>query len=273
MMRSVLFTPATRIDRVEKAWTNGSADVVVADLEDATPPEQKDAARSDVVELLGRMGETTCRKAVRINPWPGPLGDADLQALADVAPDIIVIPKAEDAGDVEALVAHAPSCDIIAIIETAKGVLNAAAIAQVNSVVALAFGAEDLAADAGMRRSPSNVEVAVPRSMVALSAAAHGALAIDMITADFQDTDRFRREADEAVALGYAGKMCLHPSQVASAHAAWTPSQEELAWAKRVVDAAEGAGAASGGVVVVDGKMVDVPLVRQARALLSRASP
>ncbi len=271
--RSVLFTPATRIDRVEKAWANGAADVVVADLEDATPPDQKDQARAEVVALLQRTNSDACRRAVRINTWPGPIGDADLQALMECPPDILVVPKAEDAGDLEALVAHAPDCDILAIVETAKGVLQAQAIADVNKVAAIAFGAEDLAADAGMRRTPNNAEVAVPRSLVALAAAAHDVAAIDMITADFRDADRFRREADEAVGLGYAGKMCLHPDQVAAAHAAWTPTEEEIARARRIVAAAEAAGAGSGGVVVVDGKMVDVPLVRQAKSLLDRVDP
>lgn len=273
MMRSVLFTPATRIDRVEKAWATGAADIVVADLEDATPPDQKDSAREAVIELLQRSNSDACLRAVRINAWPGPIGDADLQALAASAPDIIVVPKAEDAGDLQSLVAHAPDSDILAIIETAKGVLHAEEIAAINSVTAIAFGAEDLAADAGMRRTPSNAEVAVPRSLVALAAASQRIAAIDMITADFQDTDRFRREADEAVGLGFAGKMCLHPSQVAAAHEAWTPTPDEIAQARKIVQAANDGDAAAGGVVVVDGKMVDVPLVRQAQALLDRVDP
>lgn len=272
LWRSVLFTPGTRAERVAKAWSTGAADVVVADLEDAVGLADKETARAAVAEVLANT-TPTCRRAVRINAWPGELADADLEAILPLGPELIVVPKAEDAESLRRLAAKLPEgTELLLIVETALGVLRAQTLASLDRVAAIAFGAEDLAADASMRRSAENTEVAVPRSLVALAAASGRVAAIDMITADYKDGARFAREATEAVGLGYAGKMCLHPDQVALAHAAWAPSDADVAWAERVVAAAEEAGAGTGGVISLDGKMVDVPLIRQAKAILQRAS-
>lgn len=278
--RSVLFTPGTRTDRVAKAL-GGPADIVVADLEDAVPPGRKEAARAAVARLLVETPGAQARRAVRINAWPGP-GEADLDAVMAGGPDLIVVPKAEDPGLLAALAGRIHALEhlhaipegttrVLAILETARGVLQAASVADAPRVDVIAFGAEDLAADAGMHRTRGNGEVRVPRSLVALAAAAAGIQAIDMITADYRDLDRMRREAEEARGLGYAGKMCLHPAQVDVAHDVWRPSTAELAWARKVVAAVEAEGMAAGGVVVVDGRMIDVPLVRQARKVLDQA--
>ncbi len=279
-MRSVLFTPGSRTDRLRKALEGGAADVVVADLEDAVAPADKAEARHEVAQLLSEMPNAACVRAVRINAWPGTLAEADLEEVLPAAPDLIVVPKAEDTAMIEALDARITATEedvgaepgsvrLLLILETAAGVLAARELAGCSQRVAgVAFGAEDLAADAGLRRSPSNWEVCVPRANVALAAAAAGVMAVDMITADFKDLDRTRREAEEARALGYAGKMCLHPAQVAVVHEAFAPTEEELTWAKRVLAAVDDAGAMAGGVVVVEGKMIDVPLIQQARRLL-----
>lgn len=264
-LRSILFTPGNRIDRVAKAWSTVAADLVVADLEDAVSLADKDASRAAVVDLLASARGD--HLAVRINPTDTPMGMADVEALASLRPAWIVVPKVEATFDLDLVRERVPLAKVLAIIETATGILNASAIAA--AADAVAFGAEDLAADAGMRRTSGNQEVSVPRSMVALSAAAARTPCIDMITADYQDDERFEREADEAVGLGYAGKMCLHPRQVSLAHAAWKPAEAELLRARAIVAAA--AGQETGGIVVVDGQMVDVPLIRQAQALLDRA--
>lgn len=272
LWRSVLFTPGTRADRVAKAWSSGAADVVVADLEDAVALGEKEAARAAVAETLANT-TPTCRRAVRINAWPSELAQADLDAILPHGPEIIVVPKAEDAEAVRKLASQLPEgTELLLIIETALGVLRAQTLAALDHVGAIAFGAEDLAADAGMQRSADNVEMVVPRSLVALAAASAGVASIDMITADYGDGERFTREAKQAVGLGYAGKMCLHPSQVVLANAAWQPDAAAVAWAQRVVDAASAAGAEAGGVISLDGKMIDVPLIRQAKAILQRAS-
>ncbi len=281
--RSVLFTPGTRAERVRKALEGGAADVVVADLEDSVAPGDKAEARVAVAATLVDA-QAQCACAVRINAWPSALAEADLDAVLPAGPELIVLPKAEDPAMVEALGARLDAAEselgmepgsvrLLLILETAAGVLAARELAACSDRVAgVAFGAEDLAADAGLRRSPSNWEVSVPRAMVALAAAAAGIAAVDMITADFRDEERTRREAEEARALGYAGKMCLHPAQVAVVNDAFAPTADEIAWAERVLAAVDEAGAGAGGVVVVDGKMVDVPLIEQARRLLRDAA-
>lgn len=267
-LRSVLFTPGTRGDRIQKALQTGSADCIVADLEDAVAPADKEAARHVVHEVLAALPKADAVRAVRINPWPSDLAKADLDAVLPAHPDLVVVPKAEDPAAIEELFHRIDSSRtrMLLILETAKGVLEVQALAACPGVAAIAFGAEDLAADAGMRRSAGNSEVAVPRSLVSLAAAAAGVQAIDMITADFQDDARVAAEAREACSLGYAGKMCIHPRQVAPVHEAFAPTEAEVAWAKRVLAAVDGL--EDGGVAVVDGKMIDVPLIRQARRIL-----
>lgn len=284
--RSVLFTPGTHPDRIRKAWTGPAADVVVADLEDGVAPDGKDEARRAVADLLQAMqedGKVTDRvraeRAVRINAWPGPLAERDLEAVLAGRPELIVVPKCASPDAIAALDARLAdlearhgldpgSTGLLLILETAAGVLDARILAEASPrVVALAFGAEDLAADAGMRRSPENTEVATARALVALAAAATGVQAIDMITADYQDLDRTRREAQQARSLGYAGKMVIHPGQVEPVHEGFAPTPDEVAWADKVLAAVESEGVGEGGVVVVDSRMVDRPLVEQARRI------
>ncbi len=262
-MKTVLFTPGNRPERIQKALEAGVADVVVADLEDAIAPGDKIEARIAVRNALLAVPTSKARRAVRINPWPGSLAQDDLEVVLAAKPDLVVVPKAESVDHIDSLrAALPPGIGLLLILESAKGILNAQALAACDGVEAIAFGAEDLAADAGMRRSESNQEVQVPRSMVALAAAASGRMAIDMITADFRDEARTRREAQEARSLGYVGKMCLHPAQVAVVADAFEPTPDEVAWARKVIEADDG------GVVVVDGKMIDAPLVAQARRIL-----
>lgn len=277
--RSVLFTPGTHPDRLRKAWMAPAADVVVADLEDGVAPDAKDEARNAVTNLLQDVEEAPAERAVRINAWPSHVAERDLEAVLAGRPDLIVVPKCSNPDTVAALDVRLAELEeghgldpgstrLLLILESAAGVLSARDLAQASTrVAAIAFGAEDLAADAGMRRTPENTEVATARSLVALGAAAAGVQAIDMITADYQDLDRTGREATEARGLGFAGKMVIHPGQVDPVHAAFAPSKEEVAWADKVLAAVEAEGVGEGGVVVVDGKMVDRPLIEQARRI------
>ncbi|MEA3166228.1 MAG: citrate lyase subunit beta / citryl-CoA lyase [Thermoplasmata archaeon] len=286
-LRSVLYTPGDRGDRLEKALRDGAADLILADLEDAVAPERKAEARRQVAAafLSVPAGAKGTLRGVRINAWPGQLANDDLAAVMALRPDVLAVPKCEDAKAMAALAAQLDSRErglglahgstrLLVILETAAGILAARELAAASPrVIAVAFGAEDLAADAGLRRSASNAEVAVPRALVALAAAAAKVPAIDMITADPKDVERTRREALEARALGFQGKMCIHPAQVAAVHEAFRPTSEEVAAARRVVDAVAKAGIAAGGVVVVDGRMVDVPFVEQANRTLRDAEP
>jgi citrate lyase subunit beta / citryl-CoA lyase len=279
-LRSVLFTPGDRGDRYTKALQEGKADCVVADLEDAVAPERKQEARRQVVEALQAVPKSKAVRAVRVNAWSTGLARDDLDAVLPGRPDLIAVAKVQSPHEVAELDVYLRRLEdahgiepgatrLMLHLETAAGVLDARAIASSNPrVEAVAFGAEDLAADAGLRRSDGNAEVAYARAHVALCAAAAGVRAVDMITADPRDLERTAREATEARALGYAGKMCIHPLQVVAVHEAYRATPQELAWARRVVAAADAAGAGQGGIVVVDGRMVDVPFIRQARRLL-----
>lgn len=283
-MRSVLYTPGDRGDRLEKALREGLADVVVADLEDAVAADRKAEARKQAVAAWKAVPAGKSLRAVRINAWPSAGAKADLAAVLAAAPDLVLVPKCESAAALKALdrlislherKRKLPKgrIGLLAIVETAQGVVSSPGLAQsCKRLRAIAFGAEDLAADVGMRRSPANWEVAFPRAMVALAAATAKVQAIDMITADPKDAERAGREASEARALGYSGKMCIHPAQVAAIHAAFAPTADEVAWARRVVAAVETAGIGAGGVVLVDGKMVDVPFIEQAKRVLRDAA-
>ena len=280
---ALLYTPADRPERYTKAWATGAADIVCADLEDAVAPARRPEARRMVREALGQgpPARPGTLRAVRINPWPH--AEADLDEVLPGGPDLLVVPKVEDAealaavarraGELAAAHGHAPP-RLVAILETARGVADARTLLRAHpAVVACCFGAEDLAADMGLRRTAANAEVLAARQWVALAAAAAGLPAYDMIVADVRDVARCRREAEEARGWGYAGKMCIHPHQAAAVRQAFEPSAEEVAWARRVVEAAQRGGIESGGVAVVDGGMVDVPVIRRARRTLARATP
>lgn len=275
-LRSLLYTPADRPERYTKAWREGAADAVCADLEDAVAPENKDKARQMVVDALREVpaGKSKALRAVRVNPIGTPHHEADVANALAAGCDLLVVPKCEEPEPLARLAARAEReaagpTRLVAILETARGVVNARELCAVGGVAAVCFGAEDLAADAGLRRSTGNTEVLAARQWVALCAAAARVHAIDMVTADVKDAERVGREAAEARAWGYRGKMLIHPAQVAPVHAAFRPSEAEATWARKVMAAVESAHVASGGVVLVDGRMVDVPVIAQARRVLA----
>lgn len=273
-LRSLLYTPADRPERYTKAWREGLADAVCADLEDAVAPAGKAQARQAVVQALRDVPQAPALRAVRVNPAGSPHHDADVAAALAAGCDLLVVPKCEDAEALARLCARveaeaAGPTRVAAILETARGVVNARELCAVGGVAAVCFGAEDLAADAGLRRGAGNTEVLAARQWVALCAAAARVHAIDMVTADVKDLARVEREAREARAWGYRGKMLVHPAQVAPTHAAFRPSEAEAAWARKVLAAVADAKVGAGGVVLVDGRMVDVPVVEQARRVVA----
>ncbi|MHB8633067.1 MAG: HpcH/HpaI aldolase/citrate lyase family protein [Thermoplasmatota archaeon] len=272
--RSLLYTPGDRPERLEKALKAGVADIVCADLEDGVRPAAKRDARTATARVLGATPSAALR-AVRIQKWPSPEAEADLEAVVGARPDLIVVPKVEEVDAVMRLDSrlNASPARLVLIVETARGVLEAPRLAAAPRVAAVCFGAEDLCADLGIPRSADNREVASARSWVVLAAAAAGIPALDMITADVRDVERVGREAAEARRLGFRGKMCIHPTQVPAIHEAFRPTPAEIEWATKVEAAARGADLGEGGVLEVEGRMVDVPVVRQARKILEDAKP
>ena len=273
-LRSLLFAPAVRPDLLRKMPRTG-ADAIVIDLEDATPPNAKADGRANLVELAPELIDQVA-VYVRVNDDTTEWHEDDLDSVP-AGVQGIVVPKIETIAALDALQERLGSrglSDLILIggVETALGVADARELLAHSVIDAAYFGAEDFIADMGGVRTPSNAEAQYARSQVALAGRLAEKLVIDQIVADFRDDDRCDRECREARALGYGGKLCIHPAQVAIAHAAFTPSEEEVDRAHRLLVAY--AEATAGGVasIAFEGQMVDEPVAIQARRILVLAA-
>lgn len=272
-LRSLLFAPAVRPDLLRKMPRTG-ADAIVIDLEDATPPEAKDTGRAEmrsaVADLAGQLPVL-----VRVNDDTTPWHDDDLDSLPTEGLAGIVVPKIETIAGLdslaERLTARGLDMSVIGGVETALGVADARPLLAHDVISAGYFGAEDFIADLGGVRTASNDEVAYARAQVALAGRLADVTVIDQIVADFTDDDRCRRECLEARAMGYGGKLCIHPSQVSIANAAFLPSSEEIDRARRLLEAYDDAKAQGVASVAFEGQMVDEPVARQARRVLAQA--
>jgi citrate lyase subunit beta/citryl-CoA lyase len=275
--RSALFAPANQPALIPKL-PRTDADVIVLDLEDAVPLTHKAEARALVGDALARLAPDLpgALLAVRINAAATEHFTADLAVLAPTGVGALVVPKVASVEDIAALHAAIDAAGfasaplIVAGIETALGVADARSFLG-SGVDACYFGAEDFVADMAGVRTTDNAEVAFARAQVALAARVAGIPALDIVTADFRDEARFRREAAEARALGYRGKLCIHPAQVAWAREAFTPTAGEIDRARRVLDAWAEANARGVGAIAVDGELVDEPMITRARAVLAAA--
>ncbi len=248
------------------------ADVVVFDLEDAVAPERKDAGREAVREVLTDPDfDPDCEVCVRVS---GHATGDDLDEVLAGRPrlDAVMLPKAESADDVDALAAELAvrgvELPVFALCETAAGVLHAESIASADATAAVAFGAEDLSADIGASRTEAGTEVLYAREHVVLAASAAGVDAIDTVFTDIEGTDRLAEESAFARDLGYDGKMAIHPAQVPVINEAFTPSDEQVAWARRVLAARDEHDGE--GVLRVDGEMIDAPLIARAETVVER---
>ncbi|WP_156759791.1 HpcH/HpaI aldolase/citrate lyase family protein [Microbacterium karelineae] len=259
---ALLFCPGDRPDRFGKAAAR--ADAVVLDLEDGVSAAAKDAARDAVV----RSRLDPQRTIVRVNPADSPHLVADLAAVARSPYRTVMLPKASGSSDVDAL----GDRDVVALCETAAGVVHAAEIAAHPRVVALMWGAEDLVASMGgtsSRRASGEYRAvaAHARSQVLLAASAAGRAAIDAIRTDIADLDGCREEAEDAAASGFDAKAAIHPSHVAPIRDAFASSDEQVAWAERILTEA----GTHGGAFRFEGRMVDEPVLIHARGILARA--
>jgi citrate lyase subunit beta/citryl-CoA lyase len=263
--RSVLFVPANRPELAAKA-PRSAPGAVVLDLEDAVPPAAKVDARGSAARAAAELAGVV-PVCVRVNP-PGTEWFAD--DVAALPPDLaaVVVPKLESAAQLVEVAGALGDRAVVAGLETVRGVADAREVLR-PPVAACYFGAEDYVADLGGVRTPGNAEVAWARSFVAVAARLAGVPALDMVTIDFGDDDRFVREAREARALGYAGKMCVHPAQVALAEVAFRPTDDEVDRARRLLAAFEAAG---GETIAFDGQMVDEVVAARARAVSAGAT-
>jgi citrate lyase subunit beta/citryl-CoA lyase len=257
-----LFCPADRPERFAKAAA--AADVVILDLEDGVAEADKPAAR----KALRETPLDAERTVVRINAADTVEQARDLDALADTAYTTVMLSKTESAAQVAAL---APR-EVIALLETPRGALFAAEIAAAEGTVAMMWGAEDLVATLGgsSSRWPDGSYRDVARhvrSTVLLAASAFDRIALDAVHLDIRDIEGLRAEADDAVAVGFDGTVCIHPSQIAVVREAYRPSEEKLDWARRVLTAAR----TERGVFAFEGRMVDSPVLKHAAMMLQRA--
>ncbi|MGN7798402.1 HpcH/HpaI aldolase/citrate lyase family protein [Leifsonia sp. 22587] len=260
---ALLFCPADRPERYAKALER--ADAVILDLEDAVDP----ARRADAREALVASDLDPSRVIVRVNPASSDDHAADLSALAATPYRAVMLPKAQSVADLAALDRY----DVIALCETAAGVLAAPTLARQRSVLALMWGAEDLVASLGGTSSRhadgTYRDVARhARSSVLLAAGAAGIHAVDTVHLDIADPAGLAAEAEDAVAVGFAATACIHPGQVETIRAAYRPDPDEVEAARALLAAAEEAG---GGVFRYDGRMVDGPVLAHARAVLRRS--
>jgi citrate lyase subunit beta/citryl-CoA lyase len=258
---ALLFCPADRPDRYAKALER--ADAVILDLEDAVAPENREAART----ALAAIPLDPARVVVRVNETGSPDQPLDLEAVRAAGYGTVMVPKA-DAG-----MPPLPGLDVVALCETAAGILDARELARRDGVVALMWGAEDLVASLGgtVSRDAAGAYHDVARharSTVLLAAAAAGIAAIDTVHLDLTDLDGLAAEAADAAAVGFAATACIHPSHVEVIRRAYAPSPEEVAEARRIVEAAR----ERGGVFRLDGRMVDGPVIRHAEAVLRRSA-
>ncbi|MBZ6130725.1 HpcH/HpaI aldolase/citrate lyase family protein [Streptomyces olivaceus] len=269
--RSILFVPGSRPDRYEKAAA-GAADLVVVDLEDAVGPDDKPTARASAFAWPGLPAA-----ALRINAPGTDWYEADLAALtaahaSNRAPTAVLLPKA-DANTTEVTAASLPpGTALLPLIESARGIRDADATADCEGVVRLVFGSVDYAHDiAATPRPPAEDELLYARStLVNASRAAGLAAPVDGVTLALDDEELTEREARRSRDLGFGGKLALHPRQLPGIHRAFLPTEAELAWARRALEAAR---TSNGGAIRLDGEIMDLPRLHQARRILTQADP
>lgn len=278
--RSVLFAPGNRADLIAKL-PRAHPDAVVIDLEDAVPGtgEAKAAARP-IARDAGRdliAAAPHLAVFVRVNAVHAPFFEDDLTVLT---PELagVVVPKLESAADVrvaaEALASRGLDLPILAGLETAAGVWNAREIMAEPSVLWAYFGAEDYTTDLGGLRTSGNLEVLYARSHVALAARLTGVHALDIVVTRLNDAAAFREDAEQGRALGYGGKLCIHPAQVPLAHTIFGPTDTDAERARRLLAAAHEAAEQGRGAFAFEGQMVDEPMLAKARAILhARGEP
>jgi citrate lyase subunit beta/citryl-CoA lyase len=270
-LRSLLYMPAHNAKFVSKAHERG-ADAIILDLEDSVPEAEKDAARAALATAIPSAGQNGAAVFVRINA-----GAADMREEVEIACRAgafgLALPKAGTTAPIVAIADFANAIErqtvrrplqFIALIESAAAVLDARGIAELPRVIGLAVGGEDLALDLGATPLPDVLRT--PKLMVHYAAKAAGKLSLGLLqsVADFSDIEKLRVAAREARLHGFDGATCIHPSAVPVLNEAFAPSEEEIAWARRVVEGA----AAGDAVFVVDGRMVDAPVIARARRIL-----
>lgn len=283
LMRSLVFVPGNRANMLERALGFG-ADIIMVDLEDSVPPGEKAAAADLAIEWVPRLAAAGKRVMVRVNALDTGFTAGELAAV--VGPELagISIGKGGGAWDlqqVDRLLAPleakagiaAGSIRVIPWIETAQAIVKVHEMATASPRIAgIAFGGEDYTNDMGVIRSDFGAECYYARSAVAVAARAAGVAALDGPFVGFRDPDGLRTDAGNARQMGYTGKFAIHPAQIDIINATFSPQPDDIAYARQVVAAWDAAEAAGRGSLSIDGRMVDVPVVKRAQNLLAFVS-
>lgn len=273
--RSLLYLPASNPRALERARAL-PVDGVILDLEDAVAPEMKDEARAAAVKAVADGGFGPRELIVRVNGLDTPWGEDDLRAIARVAPDAVLVPKVDRPSDIGAydhwLAAAPPPVALWAMIETCASVGDLhgiAACAETSRLSAFVMGTNDLAKESRARLLPGR-EPFLPILAFAVAAArSQGLAVIDGVCNEFRDIEQFRAEAQQGLDFGFDGKTLIHPDQISPCNEVFSPSASELAWSKQVIAAFSMPENAGRGAIRVDGKMVELLHLDQARRLVA----
>lgn len=267
--RSALYLPASNARALEKA-RDLPADAIIFDLEDAVAPAEKAAARDALRDALGRDYGSRAR-IVRINGFDSEWGRDDAAAFATGA-DAVLVPKVNGPADLDAVAAVVPGTPLWAMLETAAGVLNAAAIAGHSRLGGLVMGTNDLARELGCRDRADRMPLLPALGMCLLAARARGRVILDGVYNAFRDTDGLRAECAQGRDMGFDGKTLIHPAQIDIANAVFAPTEDEIALSRRRIEAFDAALAEGRGIAILDGRIVENLHVETARATLDRAA-
>lgn len=279
LLRTLLFLPGNNPGMLQSGGVFG-ADAVILDLEDAVSPTEKDAARFLVSYALRHVDYRYSKKMVRINPLECGC-EQDIEAIVACRPDALILPKINNVSELNyiiSLIAQAedgeqPAIAVVPLIETPQGISNVYDIAHADSrICALALGAEDYTAALGATRSGSGEEILPARMMLINAAASAGIEAIDTPFTDAQNDEGLLSDAKFAKRIGFKGKLAINPRQIDLIHEAFNPAPSEIRWAQRVVDVIEQAKQQGSGVIALDGKMIDAPIVLRAQRTLHLAA-
>ncbi|MDA0988307.1 MAG: CoA ester lyase [Chloroflexi bacterium] len=280
LLRSLIFVPGNRRDMLEKA-ASFPADFLVPDMEDSVPLAEKAAARDAIADMLPILDRAGKRSVVRINALSTGLLEEDMRAAVTPHTYGINVGKVDTPWDVHEIDKILTAMEIkkglergrtrlILYLESALAIINAYPICSASPrIMAAAFGAEDFTVDMGTQRTDESSEVFLPRAMVAIAARAANVVPLDIVYANFRDEDGLRRDIQVARSLGYKGKFAIHPSQVQPINEMFSPLPEDVEYARRVVVAFKEAEAQGRGATSLDGKMIDIPVVKRAMSLLA----
>jgi citrate lyase subunit beta/citryl-CoA lyase len=282
LRRTMMYVTGNNPANIIGAHLYGS-DSIMFDLEDSVSIREKDSARFLVYNALKTLDFGETETVVRVNGLDTPFGGADLEAIVRACPDVIRLPKAEKAEDVkeiEAIIAEIEGeagleigrTKLMAAIESPLGVINAYEIATASKrLIGIAIGAEDFVTSMKTNRSPEGIELLTARSQILMAARAAGIYALDTAYTDINNDEGFIEEVKLIKQMGFDGKSVIHPRQIELTHKIYTPSSKEIQHSIRVIDAIKEAESKSSGVIALDGKMVDVPVVDRAYRVLELA--